>query len=185
MLTSKNADRVGLFAEAAIQGRLAIQQGDAWFALTPLSGAPVPIEAPQVEEREPLRQEPQDEPIDLEEQQKKLVVLRRDTVIALKQRALDEFAHTGKYVTDSDIVERAIWRYFDAHPAPEGERGPDAIPESREEMTVICRVPRDLGKRTKRFRYEYGISEQAVISHAIESYFEERDDVEIARSLKA
>jgi len=52
-------------------------------------------------------------------------------------------------------------------------------------MALLCRVRRELGRRVKRMRTDYDVSESAIIADALEAYFAERDDATIAAALKA
>ena len=53
------------------------------------------------------------------------------------------------------------------------------------EMALLCRVRRELGRRVKRMRTDYDVSESAIIADALEAYFAERDDATIAAAMKA
>jgi hypothetical protein len=46
--------------------------------------------------------------------QQKLVHLTRKLVMAIKQRALDESAASGERITDSDLIEKAVWAYLNS-----------------------------------------------------------------------
>src|SRR5579884_1823175 len=58
-------------------------------------------------------------------------------------------------------------------------------PKREEQVTLLCRVDKELGLRIKRLRVDHGISEQALIADALSVYFGDRDNETIVASLKA
>jgi hypothetical protein len=62
---------------------------------------------------------------------------------------------------------------------------PVSKPPKKKQVSLLCRVEEELGKRIKRIRVEYGLSEQAIISDALALYFSNREDSAIVAMLKA